>query len=63
MLLDERNRVEMLENYEIVVQYHKIPDSEKWRVDFIKEVIELKLGKIVIKGFTAKVLEEIQEYL
>ena len=60
ILLAEKNRVEELENYEIVVEHHEIPDSEKWRVDFIKEVIELKLVELVVKGFTAK---EIQKYL
>ena len=63
MLLAERSRVEDLENNEINVEYHEIPDSEKWRVDFIKEVVELKLGELVVEGFTAKELEEIQDYL
>ena len=63
MLLANKSRVEELETSEVIVEYHEIEDSEKWRVDFIREVVEFKLGELKVDGFTAKELEEIQDFL
>ena len=63
MLLANKSRVEELETSEVIVEYHEIEDLEKWRVDFIREVVEFKLGELKVDGFTAKELEEIQDFL
>ena len=45
------------------IKYHDILESEVWRVDFIKEVVDLKYGDLEVQGFTREELETIQEYL
>ena len=63
MLQAEKNTIEELETTVVDVKYHEIADAEVWRVDFIKEVIELKLGELYVQGFTAQEFEEILEVL
>ena len=63
MLQAEKNTIEELETTVLDVKYHEIGDAEVWRVDFIKEVIELKLGELYVQGFTAQEFEEILEVL
>ena len=43
------------------IKYHFILESEFWRVDFIREVVDLKYGEL--EGFTTEELEIIQAYL
>ena len=45
------------------IKYHEVQESEVYRVDFIKEIVELKYGELVVPGFTVEELEEIQDYL
>ena len=63
MLMAGKNRIEELDEGDIDIEYHEILESEAWRVDFIKEVVELKYGDLSLPGFTEEELEEIQNYL
>ena len=63
MLMAGKNRIEELDVCDTDIKYHEVLESEVWRVDFIKEVVELKYGDLSLPGFTAEELEEIQEYL
>ena len=63
MLMAEKNTIEELEMGGVEIKYHDILESEVWRVDFIKEVVELKYGDLEVQGFTREELETIQEYL
>ena len=63
MLMAGKNRIEDLEVCEIDIKYHELLESEAWRVDFIKEVVELKYGDLDVPGFTAEEFEEIQDFL
>ena len=63
MLMAGKNRIEELDGCDIDIKYHEVLESEVWRVDFIKEVVELNYGNLSLSGFTAEELEEIQEYL
>ena len=45
------------------VKYHEIQESEAWRVDFIREVVDVKIGDLVVSGFDLEELEFIHEQL
>ena len=65
MLMAGKNRIEDLDVCEIYIKYHEVEvlESEAWRVNFIKEVVELKYGDLDGPGFTAEEFEEIQDFL
>ena len=63
MLLTDKNSIEDLEFGKVDVKYHEIQESEAWRVDFIKEVANVKIGNLVVPGFYLEELEFIQEQL
>ena len=63
MLLTDKNCIEDPETGNIDVKYHEIQESEAWRVDFIREVAEVKIGDLVLPGFDLEELEFIQEQL
>ena len=43
MLLTDKNSIEDLEFGKVDVKYHEIQESEAWRVDFIREVVDVKI--------------------
>ena len=63
MLLTDKNSIEDLEFGKVDVKYHEIQESEAWRVDFIREVVDVKIGDLVVPGFDLEELEFIQEQL
>ena len=63
MMLTDNDSIEQLDANSGDIEYHEIPDSETWRVDFVKEIVELKNGDIELPGFDRKELEEILDFL
>ena len=63
MLMAEKNTIAELEMGGVDIKYHDILESEVWRVDFIREIVDLKYGKLEVQGFTTEELEIIQDYL
>ena len=63
MLLTDKNCIDDLESGKVDVKYHEIQESEAWRVDFIREVVDVKIGDLVVPGFDIEELEFIQEQL
>ena len=63
MLMTDNNCIEDLEHGRTEVKYHEIEDSEAWRVDFLKEVVDIKYGNLLVPGFDLEELEFIQEQL
>jgi hypothetical protein len=61
MLLSGRKSVEDLKNVD--VPYHVVPDDEVWRVGFVKELIDIKCGSLVVPGMLQTELEDIMSYL
>ena len=61
MLLSGRNSIEDLKNVD--VSYHVVPDDYVWRVGFVKELIEIKYGSLVVPGMLQTELEDIMSYL
>ena len=44
-------------------KYKEVPAGEEFRVDFIKEIIEVKNNKSEVPGFTMEELDEILQHL
>ena len=44
-------------------QYHKIPESEEWRINFLKELIEVKQEGLEVEGMEQAEIEEILNYI
>ena len=61
MLLSGRNSIDDIKNVD--VPYHVVPDDDVWRVGFVKELIEIKFGSIVVPGMLQTELEDIMSYL
>jgi hypothetical protein len=51
MLLTDKNCIDDLESGKVDVKYHEIQESEAWRVDLIREVVDVKIGDLVVPGF------------
>ena len=43
--------------------YHQVSDEDIWRVDFIKELVEIKHGDLDLPGLEAEDQQKILEYL
>ena len=61
MLLSGRNSIEDLKTVD--VPYHVVPDDNVWRVGFVKKLIEIKFGSLVVPGMLQTELEDIMSYL
>ena len=44
-------------------KYREVPDGEQFRVDFIKEIIEVKNSELEVIGFTVEEPDEILQHL
>ena len=42
------------------LEYSPVPDSEKWRLDMVNELTEIKFGESVLEGFS---YDEVQQML
>ena len=64
MLLTERSSVDEIcrEDYK-KIDYHKINDSEQWRVSIIEEIIDIKYNQLDVEGFEAEEIEEILNFV
>ena len=47
----------------IEIKYHEITDENVWKIDFIKEIINLKEDWLTLHGFGKTQLDEILEHL
>ena len=45
------------------IEYFKLEPDESWKVDSIKELIEVKQGKVEVPGFDKDELDTILDYL
>ena len=61
MMISGRQTIDDIQDAE--VQYHPVPDSEAWRVDFVKELVELQHGNLEVVGMLKTELDHIMSYL
>ena len=40
-----------------------IDEKDKWKVNFIKEITDIKFNKLIVEDFTTEELDDILEYL
>jgi hypothetical protein len=59
LLLTEKSHVQNLNPYDFnSVKYHQLGDDEKWRVDSLEELINIKFGKLELDHFVPEEIEE-----
>ena len=44
-------------------EYHTVDDDEKWKIDLVKELIDVRHDELTVEGLDMDELEEILEYL
>ena len=63
MLLAEKTSIgELRANIEHF-QYHKIPGAENWRIDILKELVNVKENEYTLHGFEEKEIEDILKFI
>ena len=46
-----------------VIKYHPVRNEDKWKISVVQECIDVKLGKLIIDGFSVEELDEICSHL
>ena len=64
MLLTGKGTVEELKPADTdKIEYHKIPEEESWRIDFVQELIDIKYGDLVANSMMKPELDHILNYI
>ena len=63
MLLTEKNRICDLKSGNVDFAYHTINEADEWKIDFVKELIDVKNDNLNVAGMDFDEIEEILEYL
>ena len=63
MLQAGLNRLEDLKVSNCDFDYNKVVEADVWRLDFVRELVELRNGDLVVPGMNHEDLEVILEYL
>ena len=59
LLLTEKTNVEQLDKIDASsVKYHPLREEEAWKVNLIKELIDIKFEKITVENLTMEEIEE-----
>ena len=61
LLLGNKGDVDLLNPIDAnEIKYYPVPEAEKWRIGFVKELTDIKFGRMTLDGFTT---EEINDLL
>ena len=63
MLLTEKNRIGDLNAGNVDFAYHTVIEADEWKIDFVKELIDVKNDNLNVAGMDLDEIEEILEYL
>ena len=63
MLLAGKNKTEELMTGKVDPEYHQVENDEKWRINVVQELIDVRLGELSIPGIELKEVEEILEHI
>ena len=64
MLLVGKSSVESVKQEDVdKIEYFPLDETERWKIDVIKEIIDVKSSTLDIAGFALEELEEILTYL
>ena len=58
------NSISDLNNSDIdKLEYSVTPEREKWRIRFVEELLNIRLGKMEVPGFTQENITEMLDYV
>ena len=63
LMTDKANVCDLLPNDVDKMEYYPLPESEKWKISIIQEIIEKKNGTLKIDSLTDDELDITLEYL
>ena len=63
MLQTEVQDVRNLKPSDVKTKYRVLPENEKYRVGFIKEIVDVRNNQLVVEGFDDDELETILQHL
>ena len=63
MLQSGKNTIADVGPGKVHVDYHTVPEDQAWRIQYVKELIDVKFGKLTVQEMTRTELEEILETL
>ena len=63
MILADKTRIGDLRANLEDFQYHNIPDEEKWRINMLRELVNVKENECTVPGLEENELDEILEYI
>ena len=64
LLLTDKNYIDDLCKDDILkINYNKIDPKDNWKIDFIKEITDVKFNQLEVKNFSTEELEEILNFL
>ena len=63
MMLAEVNRIEDLKVGKVDFDYHTVEKADKWKMDILKELINVRHDDLTVPGLGQKEVEEIIEYI
>ena len=58
-----KSSIEELHNADEDIEYHKIPEKESWRVDLLKELVEVKQDELEVHGIPVDEIDQILEFV
>ena len=62
LLLTSKESIEQITDFDIEIEYAKMSDENRWRVNIIKEITDVKFGQLTINGFSEEECEEILQF-
>lgn len=63
LALTKKSKVEEITAADIEkIVYAEIPEGNKWRVELIKEITDIKFGQLELNGFTKEECEEMLKF-
>ena len=58
-----KSNIKDVEVDNIDVKYHEVEESDRWRINFIKEVVNVKYGELGVSEFTKEEVDAILNYI
>ena len=63
MELTVKNTIEEFDSRNVDFDYHKVKETDAWRINFAKELVEIRGGDLEVQGIESDELQQILEYI
>ena len=64
MLMAGMNKIlDLTEAGTDIIEYHKVPESQTWKINFLKEIIDVQQGELEVPGMVKDELDQILDYI